>query len=557
MTSEEMYDMQTSEEKEMLCRAKKIYKETGFWFKYGALGVKEDKLWGLINSKGELICDFVFTYCPTFENGGYARVFLGRHKCGLIDYNGHVIIDFKYDNVFPFGEDGYARVEKGCHWGTLDRDGKEHIKPRMKFQQIKTFHDGIAPAKIDTKWGLIDTEGNHISAFKYQDIAEEKNGLFFAKVNKQTFVYLNRNGEVVEKQEPNNKQNECQELNKFNLAHCFIPWLINAISLSNESNMSLLAHHDFLKRCAIKENYQIKGFEWEELKIDIVQFKDSRSAIIYKFPKPECEYDAVFGAIIVTEEGYYYVTLDCCREHDNYLLAFTSSKEIIPLGVFDIEASESNFKYMLEHTLPFIMKGKPQYVFTIPEAYQELDSVPEDTDNCLTIAKQTQNANCIVQLYPIESDSLAYKVDKQLIIDGVYESLSEDEAVIEINEGITEKGYHYLFQITKIKQKPSGIIYHLLVKVLYGKVLLCVQASFEEANMTGERDTLIFELMRREGLVTVDKTGVKGWAYDPYDENSLRKFMMNLSEQSRFDEMFPHHPLTQCRNFLKYIIENQ
>lgn len=52
----------------------------------------------------------------------------------------------------------------------------------MKFQDIKRFKDGIAPAKIGTKWGLIDTEGNHISDFKYYDIEDEKNGLFYTRI---------------------------------------------------------------------------------------------------------------------------------------------------------------------------------------------------------------------------------------------------------------------------------------------------------------------------------------------------------------------------------------
>ena len=31
---------------------------------------------------------------------------------------------------------------------------------------------------------------------------------------------------------------------------------------------------------------------------------------------------------------------------------------------------------------------------------------------------------------------------------------------------------------------------------------------------------------------------------------------MNLSENMEYDAMFPQHPLSETRNFIKYIIEN-
>ena len=51
--------------------------------------------------------------------------------------------------------------------GTIDKEGKMHILPDMQYRSIYDFVDGIAIAFQNEKWGLIDTEGNHISEFKY------------------------------------------------------------------------------------------------------------------------------------------------------------------------------------------------------------------------------------------------------------------------------------------------------------------------------------------------------------------------------------------------------
>jgi len=557
MTSEDLYNMQTPKEKEMLQKAKETYEETGYWFSNGVLCVKKDKLWGVINSCGDLVFDFMFIDRPLFEDNGYARAYIARHKCGMIDCKGNVLIDFKYDNVFPYGEDGYARVEKGCYLGTIDREGKEHIKPRMKFQQIRTFHDGIAPAKVGTKWGLIDTEGNHISAFKYYDIEEEKDGFFYTRINTKTDGYLNRNGELVDKPEPFEESNSTyRELNKYGLAYEFIPWMINVVGDTEEYNLGLMLDLNFFKHCAEQTNTQICGFEWDELKMDTVEFNDGRIAITYKFPKPDKEPEAVRGAIIVTDDGYYYVTLEYCSHPGRYMLAFTSTNEHVPLGMYDIEPTEENFTDMLEHTLPFVMKCNPKSVFSVPDDYQDINNAPEDPDNCLNLAKQTPRANCFVQLFPITLES-SMPLEAQTVIRNLYEELSENQAIIEVNNSLTAKGYHYVYNIVKRRLEPFGVRYDLMLNVYYGNVSLCVRAMFEEAGMTGERDALIMELMRREEKVTLGEKGIEGWFYDPYDKDSTHPYKMNLAEQSQYDAAFPDHPLSQCREFVRYVIENQ
>jgi hypothetical protein len=80
-----------------------------------------------------------------------------------------------------------------------------------------------------------------------------------------------------------------------------------------------------------------------------------------------------------------------------------------------------------------------------------------------------------------------------------------------------------------------------------------VNGQFVEAGMTGMRDTMVWELACRQGLVSISDDSK--WMFDSYDKTMHRPYMMNLSEKEEYDEMFPDHPLSQCRKFVKLITE--
>jgi len=83
-------------------------------------------------------------------------------------------------------------------------------------------------------------------------------------------------------------------------------------------------------------------------------------------------------------------------------------------------------------------------------------------------------------------------------------------------------------------------------------VLINVTGFFTEQGITGKRDTAVYELARKEGKI---KSGLDEWAFDPYDSNYTKGFLLNLSENRQFDEIFPLHPLTEARNFIKNLLD--
>jgi type I site-specific restriction-modification system R (restriction) subunit len=55
-----------------------------------------------------------------------------------------------------------------------------------------------------------------------------------------------------------------------------------------------------------------------------------------------------------------------------------------------------------------------------------------------------------------------------------------------------------------------------------------------------------------EDLSNVDEV----WKNDPYDSNYRKGALSNLSEDYHYDEYFPMHPLTLCRNLITFIVRN-
>jgi len=51
------------------------------------------------------------------------------------------------------------------------------------------------------------------------------------------------------------------------------------------------------------------------------------------------------------------------------------------------------------------------------------------------------------------------------------------------------------------------------------------------------------------------RSGFEEWAFDPYDNSFTRGFLMNLSKNKQFDEMFPLHLLSEIRKFIRKLLD--
>lgn len=196
------------------------------------------------------------------------------------------------------------------------------------------------------------------------------------------------------------------------------------------------------------------------------------------------------------------------------------------------------------NTQTVTIKGK---AITIPDYYQRVDPMPDDPEGSIPYMVQTGNAMCFVLIHPI-SESASLPRTKDSLIAGTRPCLSEKQGLIQV-----EANSDRAFSIVKSLKGPSGVQYILTYQEFYPEFILNIQAYFEEIGTTGMRDTIGYELCRRQNLVGGGDDPFEGWAKDPYDETINFGALMNLSEAEQFDEQFSGFPLTMCREFLHAI----
>ena len=190
---------------------------------------------------------------------------------------------------------------------------------------------------------------------------------------------------------------------------------------------------------------------------------------------------------------------------------------------------------------------------TIPDEYQQLKPFPDDLPGQVSFGRQTENALALVRVYPVALERAMPFDAPQSVIHGIHDALSEDQGLIEVSAGKTKGRKLYIYSIVKTGQQPSGMQYVLTLHIRYPSGVLEIQAFFEEYGMTGLRDTIAYEIERREGNVG---DGFEGWMRDPYDSEYTRGIRMNLSEFPKYDRMFPNHPLSVLRQFVEDLKEN-
>ena len=188
----------------------------------------------------------------------------------------------------------------------------------------------------------------------------------------------------------------------------------------------------------------------------------------------------------------------------------------------------------------------------VPDDYQKLKALPEDPDGCITYGKQTEGALCLVSFFPINLSEAMDFNGKEDLIHGIHRTLAKHQALIEVDAGQLDSGKPFIYSVIKTKQE-NGVQYFLLMHIKERGFVTAVKAFFDEMGTTGVRDVMIYEAYRRKW----PDFSMNEWCRDPYVEGYQADFLMNLSEQEQFDEYFPQHPLTQCRQLIRFIKENQ
>lgn len=196
----------------------------------------------------------------------------------------------------------------------------------------------------------------------------------------------------------------------------------------------------------------------------------------------------------------------------------------------------------------------------IPSKFSKVKSMPDDPPRSVSYGLETEGSQVLISVFPRNIDIAMPYDDPQSVVDSIHETLEDSQGLIEVNAGITNNGRKYIYSIVKSLMDengiPKGVQYCLVMDVDYGNEAVRTMGFFGENGTTGIRDTTVFELLRRDGIVTLTENGASGWNEDPYNPSFTRGALMNRSEDKAYDEIFPLHPLTEARKTVREIIDN-
>lgn len=192
----------------------------------------------------------------------------------------------------------------------------------------------------------------------------------------------------------------------------------------------------------------------------------------------------------------------------------------------------------------------------IPDEYMKVKPLPQEDPDSIIYGTEYEESLNIMFIEELEcKDSLPFgRVG--MLVDIIHNSLVENQGIIECNMGKTSAGDEYIYSIVKTGLDDSGVNYNLVLQMLKGGKVLSVQAICEERGITGIRDAIVFATVSPEAAGMNENGPFEGWMCDPFDPDYKKGLLMNLSEDRKYDEQFPEHPLTQARLLLKHLIEN-
>lgn len=189
----------------------------------------------------------------------------------------------------------------------------------------------------------------------------------------------------------------------------------------------------------------------------------------------------------------------------------------------------------------------------IPQCYQNLQTLPEDPDGTIVFGCATSQSQGFVKIHPIDSNGAMPFDNNAEIIYGIYDTLTDNQALIEVANGVTTSNLRYVYSIVKsLMSEHGGVQYTCVFHLETPDGVISASAFFGETGMTGMRDTTIFSALKSQGYL--DGENAMSWQFDPYFKDSKRGYQMNLSELEQFDTNFPEHPLSLLRAFIKHLI---
>ena len=153
---------------------------------------KEGK-YGIINVSGEKILDTIYENIENIYSDRYFVIKNGE-KEEVVNKKGEKLIENGYDSIVQIANSGII-ITKDSKYGLMDFEG--NIKIDTIYDELKELNTDIFLAKKDGKYGVIDIEKNEKIAYSYKNVLyDKKANIYIAESEDYTSTLLNSNFEV-------------------------------------------------------------------------------------------------------------------------------------------------------------------------------------------------------------------------------------------------------------------------------------------------------------------------------------------------------------------------
>lgn len=148
--------------------------------------------WGFVSDKGDTIIPLGrYDFLNPIDDKNMILAHRGDRQ-GYIDIHENVLIPFEFEDIGVFSN-GVAPAKKDGKFGMIDRAGKQ-LGP-FKFDEVRYLYScGLAKARIGTGWGFIDETGAEIVPLVYQEVDYNKVDPFVAARSEGKWAFYSGEG---------------------------------------------------------------------------------------------------------------------------------------------------------------------------------------------------------------------------------------------------------------------------------------------------------------------------------------------------------------------------
>ncbi len=170
------------------------YDDIGWFNDYDGSVMKNNK-WALMNRNFEITTDFIFDEQVYFLHGKASVKKNGKFY--IIDNRGKELKELPYDDLIGLGFQGkYKRAKMNNKYGYIDSEGNVVIP--LEYEDVEqTVETNLFPVQKDGKWGYVNEKNQVVVPFKYRitrpvmdgvGIMQDKNFVIVGAINEKGVI---------------------------------------------------------------------------------------------------------------------------------------------------------------------------------------------------------------------------------------------------------------------------------------------------------------------------------------------------------------------------------